>query len=97
MRQYTALQEGKVVRRGTFSDEDLLRQDFPEGEYTLLLDEYLDFEPAVVSYIEMRAMEYPPLQDFADAMFWQAQGDDSKMVAYFAKCAAVKAKYPKPV
>ena len=47
-------------------------------------------------YQRLRAPEYPPLTDLADAIFWQQQGDDSKMEAYVAACEAVKAKYPKP-
>jgi hypothetical protein len=46
-------------------------------------------------YQQLRVQEYPPLSDFADAMYWQSQGDDSKMTAYLAACEAVKLKYPK--
>jgi len=38
---------------------------------------------------------YPPLADLADALYWQSRGDDSKMDAYNAAVAAVKAKFPK--
>lgn len=47
-------------------------------------------------YQRLRGPEYPPLTELADAIFWQQQGDDSKMEAYVAACEAVKAKYPKP-
>jgi hypothetical protein len=46
-------------------------------------------------YKEQRAPEYPPLADLADAVYWQSQGDNSKMTAYVAAVEAVKAKYPK--
>lgn len=46
-------------------------------------------------YQQPRQQEYPPLADLADALYWQSQGDDSKMTEYVAKCAAVKTKYPK--
>lgn len=46
-------------------------------------------------YQEPRQQEYPPLADLADALYWQSQGDDSKMTAYIAACDAVKQKYPK--
>ena len=46
-------------------------------------------------YKEQRAPEYPPLTDLADAIYWQSQGDNSKIEAYFAAIDAVKAKYPK--
>ena len=42
-----------------------------------------------------RKAEYPPLEDFADAMYWSSKGDDSKLTAYYAVCEAVKSKYPK--
>lgn len=46
-------------------------------------------------YQQPRKAEYPPLADLADALYWQSQGDDTKMTAYLAACDAVKAKYPK--
>ena len=46
-------------------------------------------------YQQPRQQEYPPLADLADAMYWQSQGDDTKMTAYIAACDAVKTKYPK--
>ena len=42
-----------------------------------------------------RSVEYPPLADFADAMYWSSKGDDSKLTSYYEKCDAVKTKYPK--
>lgn len=44
---------------------------------------------------KLRRDAYPPLADLADALYWQSQGDDSKMEAYNAAVAAVKAKFPK--
>jgi len=49
------------------------------------------------SYAQLRAGEYPPLAEFADAYYWQQQGDSTKMEAYLAKLASVKAAHPKPV
>ena len=46
-------------------------------------------------YQRQRAKEYPPLQDLADALYWQAQGNLQPMTDYLAACAAVKALYPK--
>jgi hypothetical protein len=48
-------------------------------------------------YQRLRQPEYPPLADLADALYWQTQGDDSKMTAYLAAVEAVKQKYPKGV
>jgi hypothetical protein len=44
---------------------------------------------------KLRREAYPPLEDLADALYWQAQGDNSKMEAYHAKITAVKELYPK--
>lgn len=46
-------------------------------------------------YQKPRQEEYPPLSDLADALYWQSQGDDTKMTEYITKCEAVKQKYPK--
>lgn len=43
-----------------------------------------------------RRAAYPPLADFADAMYWQAQGDNGPMLVWQAACAKVKADFPKP-
>lgn len=47
-------------------------------------------------YKLLRMREYPPLADFADAMYWAEQGDKEKLAAYLVKVDAVKQKYPKP-
>ena len=50
---------------------------------------------AATEYQRQRASEYPPLQDLADALYWQAQGNSQPMTDYLAACQAVKARYPK--
>ena len=47
-------------------------------------------------YQRDRQPEYPSLADLADALYWSNQGDNTKLDKYYAACAAVKAKYPKP-
>lgn len=49
----------------------------------------------VEDYRQLRSAAYPPLTDLADAFYWQAKGDDSKMIEYLRKCDAVKQQYPK--
>ena len=44
---------------------------------------------------KLRQAEYPPIEDLADAMYWNSKGDASKLEAYFARVLAVKEKYPK--
>ena len=39
---------------------------------------------------------YPPLEDFADAMYWNSKGDSSKLTAYYTACEKVKTDNPKP-
>jgi len=47
-------------------------------------------------YQRDRRPEYPDLAVLADALYWSNQGDNTKLDEYYAACAAVKAKYPKP-
>ena len=54
-------------------------------------------DDADVALRRARAKSYPPLADLADALFWQANGDSAPMTVYFARVAAVKAAYPKPL
>ena len=53
----------------------------------------------IIEHVEevaaMRKAEYPPIEDFADAMYWHSRGDDTRLNAYYEKVQAVKLKYPK--
>ena len=53
-------------------------------------------EQAATAYQRNRQPEYPSLATLADALYWSNQGDNTKLDEYYAACAAVKAKYPKP-
>jgi hypothetical protein len=44
-------------------------------------------------YVSMRKAEYPPIEDYLDAV---VKGDLVQQQAYIDACLAVKAKYPKP-
>jgi hypothetical protein len=48
-----------------------------------------------VKYKVLRAQVYPDVEQLADAIFWQSQGDNSKMEAYIAAVQAVKEQFPK--
>lgn len=48
------------------------------------------------NYGSRRAADYPPIEDLADALVHQANGDDTKLTAYLEACKAVKARFPKP-
>lgn len=58
-------------------------------------EENIKIEYDSKEYQRQRAIEYPPLTDLADAMYWASQGDNTKLDAYYAACEAVKQKYPK--
>jgi hypothetical protein len=53
-------------------------------------------ELAATKYQRQRQPEYPSTADLADALYWNSTGDSTKLDEYYAACAAVKAKYPKP-
>ena len=53
-------------------------------------------EQALVSTQNARRAAYPPLEDFADAMYWASRGNPALLDAYFAACDVVKNQYPKP-
>ena len=95
-RLFTALQDGVVVRRGTFTSESLLRIDLPAPKYTLVLDKHLPFPSKDENYREMRALAYPSPAELGDALYWQAKGDNTKMEEYLTACEMVKLQYPKP-
>ena len=42
-----------------------------------------------------RQYQYPSLEDFADAMYWNSKGDDTNLKAYYAACEKVKSDNPK--
>lgn len=67
----------------------------PTKETLLSVLEELNNQAKSVRYKNNRAQEYPPLEDLADAVYWQSKGDNSKMQAYLIACDAVKQKYPK--
>ena len=56
----------------------------------------LNSDYAKVKYKDDRKPLYPPLEDFADAMYWNSKGDSRKLTAYYAACEKVKADNPKP-
>ena len=56
----------------------------------------LNADYAKVKYKNDRQPLYPPLADFADAMYWNSKGDSTKLEAYYAACEKVKTDNPKP-
>lgn len=81
---------------------------YPNIEYTVgniaydIHNNVVEYDDTLISaeieanlYKDQRSLEYPPLTDLADAMYWSSQGDNTKLEAYYAACEAVKQKYPK--
>tara|TARA_B100000945_G_scaffold312267_1_gene306601 strand:- start:789 stop:1106 length:318 start_codon:yes stop_codon:yes gene_type:complete len=56
----------------------------------------IDSDYAKVKYKDDRQPLYLPLEDFADAMYWNSKGDSTKLEAYYAACEKVKTDNPKP-
>lgn len=52
---------------------------------------------ALATVIGLRVAAYPTLGDFADALYWQTQGQPQKMVDYLFEVGSVKTRYPKPM
>lgn len=84
-----------VVRDGEieWQSEDIAQPTDEQIEATIetLKQEHIDN-----LYKNDRRKKYPPLADLADAIYWQQQGDNTKMDAYLAAVQAVKDAYPKP-
>ena len=52
----------------------------------------VDARYSQLTYSRLRQAEYPRIEEYIDGI---VKGDQSQVDAYFAKCAEVKAKYPK--
>ncbi len=88
-----------------YSDLDLMRKNgMPQG-YTWDIQSCQPIDvrteqqrttDTLEAVLVSRSKSYPPLVDLADALYWQAQGDDSKMNSYLAACKKVKEDLPKP-
>ena len=76
----------------TWLDE---QQSKPTKEEVLAEDARLYTGFLSKEYQRQRQPEYPSMGDYLDAVYWQSQGDETKMTAYLAAVAAVKEKYPK--
>lgn len=77
----------------TWMDENMSQ---PSREEVLTLAAQLQEDRQRRHYQVERMHKYPHLGEFADAMYWASQGDNSKLDAYYSACEAVKQAYPKP-
>lgn len=68
------------------------KQDKPSEAEIKAEVERLQAEYDAKQYQRQRALEYPPITDYLDAV---VKGDQAQIDKYIADCQAVKAKYPK--
>jgi hypothetical protein len=54
--------------------------------------ERVDARYSELTYSRLRQAEYPKIEEYIDGI---VKGDQAQVDAYIAKCAAVKARYPK--
>jgi hypothetical protein len=71
------------------------QQSKPTKEELTLEADRIQAEYDSKEYQRQRQLAYPPMADYLDAVYWQSQGDATKMTAYLAAVEAVKSKYPK--
>lgn len=62
-----------------------------------LFSEVVNYYEELGWVLSNRAVEYPPVTELADALWHQQNGNEAPMIAYVAKCAEVKTRFPKPV
>lgn len=91
-----SLRPGKQYTWSGTNYADIVGTDIPteseiNAELTRLNTEYSNNK-----YQRDREVSYPPLADLADALYWNSEGDDTKIKAYYAACKKVKADNPKP-
>jgi hypothetical protein len=84
--------DGETYEGLTWLDD---QQSPPSKEEVLIEAERLRLRAISLRYQIERRHKYPPLSDFADAMFWASKGDQTKLDDYYAACEAVKTAYPK--
>ena len=84
------IDDGQGAFKANGTKINLIQSDIDSARATL------DSDYAKVKYKDDRKPLYPPLADFADAMYWNSKGDSSKLTAYYAACEKVKTDNPKP-
>ena len=84
------IDDGEGAFKADGTKINLIQSDIDSARTTI------DSEYAKVKYKDDRQPLYPPLADFADAMYWNSKGDSSKLTAYYASCEKVKTDNPKP-
>ena len=78
----------------TFQWFDTVQEKPSEDEIKVQV-ELMKNQWVLTEYQRQRKMEYPNLEELADAIYWQSNGDSSKMTEYLEKVSLIKEKYPK--
>lgn len=92
---YDQLSQRVVIETGEVIDYQP-PQPSPQHQWDVETKRWVYVPTALETCRKNRRMAYPPLEELADALYWQAQGDGAPMLAYLDRCAAVKVMYPKP-
>lgn len=102
---HTQYVDVKTRELRTFTEAELhIKRNIPKGWVWLMPDrKALDMRTKEqkladleASFLASRSRAYPPLTEFADAMYWMSRGDQTKMNAYLEACDKVKQDFPKP-
>ena len=87
----------KEVAKPTVDYTENLNEDIPKfikNEWVQVWEVTPASDEEILQRIlDLRAAEYPPMQDYLDGI---VKGDQAQIDKYIADCLAVKAKYPKP-
>jgi len=68
-----------------------------KADYSIeIIDLSQDYNWLLEQCHAQRRAAYPPLADFADALYWKEQGDSSKLESYLKACEEVKKRFPLP-
>jgi hypothetical protein len=85
------LEKGYVIKNDI--PEEILRQ-IDTNDVFYIDNEYI-VKTKTTPYEELRKSEYPSITMFADALYWQSKGDNTKMEDYLSLVEIVKNTYPK--
>lgn len=92
----TKLNAREKKEMAKYGHQPLTAEEVAEAQLRDIEHAEVQQELAKTAYKLERAAAYPALTEFADAVYWQQRGDDSKMAAWLAKCEEVKNSIPKP-
>jgi len=84
--------ENTFTKKIKVPDTFVLSVETDEGELATMREKTYDEIINELTYADKRVFEYPPIEDYLDAI---VKDDTAAIEKYKADCLAVKAKYPK--